>query len=55
MNKKRIFDEYMEFGGMPSLLELRNPKAKKDALNDIYASIVYNDIFGRYTIKNRFV
>lgn len=49
--QKRIFDEYMEFGGMPSLLELRNPKAKKDALKDIYASIVYNDIFGRYTIK----
>ncbi|MBE6494484.1 MAG: ATP-binding protein [Methanosphaera stadtmanae] len=49
--QKKIFDEYLEFGGMPGILELRSAKAKKDALNDIYASIVYNDIFGRYIIK----
>lgn len=49
--EKKLFDEYLKFGGMPGLLELKNDKSKKDALKDIYASIVYNDIFGRYPIK----
>lgn len=48
--KEKLFDEYLEFGGMPGLLELKSDKAKRNALNDIYASIVYNDIFGRYSI-----
>lgn len=36
---------------MPGLLELSDKNAKKAVLRDIYASIVYNDIFGRYEIK----
>lgn len=30
---------------------MKSDKTKHDALNDIYASIVYNDIFTRYEIK----
>lgn len=49
--EKELFEEYLEFGGMPGILELNDKQAKKAVLKDIYASIVYNDIFGRYTIK----
>jgi len=49
--EKELFDEYLEFGGMPGILELNDKRAKKAVLKDIYASIVYNDIFGRYPIK----
>ena len=49
--ERELFDEYLEFGGMPGLLELTDKNAKKAVLRDIYASIVYNDIFGRYDIK----
>ncbi|MBR3214745.1 MAG: ATP-binding protein [Methanosphaera sp.] len=49
--EKELFEEYLEFGGMPGILELNDKQAKKSVLKDIYASIVYNDIFGRYTIK----
>lgn len=50
-NEREFFDEYLELGGMPGLLELSDKNAKKAVLRDIYASIVYNDIFGRYDIK----
>ena len=50
--EKELFEEYIEFGGMPGLLSLNDEDAKKVALNDIYSSIVYNDIFGRYVIQN---
>ncbi|HIH35846.1 MAG TPA: ATP-binding protein [Methanosphaera sp.] len=50
-NEKTFFEEYLEFGGMPGLLELKDNNAKKSVLSDIYASIVYNDILGRYNIK----
>lgn len=49
--ERQLFDEYLEFGGMPGLLELSSSIAKHEALNDIYASIVYNDILGRYPIR----
>lgn len=49
--ERQLFDEYLEFGGMPGLLELSSSIAKREALNDIYASIVYNDILGRYPIR----
>lgn len=49
--ERQLFDEYLEFGGMPGLLELKSNMAKREALRDIYASIVYNDILGRYPIR----
>lgn len=48
---KYLFDDYFLFGGMPSLLPLRDDSAKINALQDIYDSIIVRDILSRYEIR----
>jgi len=48
---KYLFDDYLLFGGMPSLLPLRDDSAKINALQDIYDSIIFRDILSRYEIR----
>ena len=48
-----LFNEYyINYGGMPSILSLKNDESKKTALTDIYDSILLNDIIARFNIKN---
>lgn len=51
-NRKKIFNEYMLFGGMPGLLSIEDTDTKINALQDIYDSILIHDILSRYTIND---
>lgn len=48
---KNLFDEYLLFGGMPSLLPIKDDNTKINALQDIYDSIIVRDILSRYEIR----
>lgn len=45
-------DYYIKYGGMPSILPLKNDSSFKSALTDIYNSILLKDIISRYKINN---
>ena len=52
-NITSLFDEYyINYGGMPSILSLKDNESKITALTDIYDSILLNDIISRFSIKN---
>ncbi|HII09412.1 MAG TPA: ATP-binding protein [Methanosphaera sp.] len=51
-NKKKIFQEYLLYGGMPGLLSIKEIDNKVNALQDIYDSIIIHDVLSRYNIKN---
>jgi len=51
-NKRKIFHEYLLFGGMPGILGIPNNDTKINALQDIYDSIIVHDILSRYTIND---
>lgn len=44
---KRLFNEYMKFGGMPEYLQFKN----KEILKKVYDDILYRDIAARYELK----
>lgn len=50
-NKKRLFQEYLKFGGMPSTLEFRDNE-KIQYLNDLYNSIILKDVVKRNEIRD---
>lgn len=45
---KKLFSEYMEYGGFPEFLQTKNP----DYLKTLYENIIYRDIVARHNIKN---
>lgn len=45
---KRAFNEYMQMGGLPELLRLRN---KRGYVNNLFDSILNKDILERYKVK----
>jgi len=51
-NKRKIFHEYLLFGGMPGILGIPDNDTKINALQDIYDSIIVHDILSRYTIND---
>lgn len=51
-NKRKIFHEYLLFGGMPGILGIPDDDTKINALQDIYDSIIVHDILSRYTIND---
>lgn len=52
INEKEIWMKYLEFGGMPSILSIDDQYVKTNILNDIYNSIIINDILTRHNIKD---
>ena len=46
-----LFDEYLIYGGMPVVPSL-DSDSKKDYLDDLYSSIVLNDIVERHNIRD---
>jgi len=51
INEKGVFDEYIHFGGMPFIFQLEK-EDKIKYLNDLYNSIIYNDIIQRNKIRD---
>lgn len=51
-NKKKIFEEYLLYGGMPGLLSIKEIDYKTNAIQDIYDSIIIHDVLSRYSIKD---
>ena len=47
---ENLFQEYLEYGGMPFTISTRTNKIT--TLNDLYSSIIYNDIVQRFSIRN---
>lgn len=47
---ENYFNEYITYGGLPITIDSKNHK--EITLNDLYSSIILNDIVGRYEIRN---
>lgn len=52
VDEKQVFNEYLQYGGMPSILTTDDEYVKTNILKDIYNSIIVNDILTRHTIKD---
>lgn len=50
-SKKDLFQEYILYGGMPGLLDIKEDDTKISLLSDIHDSIIIKDILSRYSIK----
>lgn len=50
-NLDELFMEYLKFGGMPPIQQVSN-EDKYSYLNDIYNTILLNDIISRHNIRN---
>ena len=48
----KLYDEYFNFGGMPGIMTLGSNEFKKNALKDIYNSILFEDVVSRFKINN---
>ena len=47
------WDEYINYGGLPALLEMKNSKQKMDYLKSIFDNDILKDVIDRNRIKNR--
>lgn len=48
----KYLNEYLEYGGFPSVVLQTNAQLKRDVLKGIYNSILLRDVAGRATIRN---
>lgn len=44
INKRDLLDEYMQYGGMPGLINLKTDEEKKAYLNNLYSEIYLKDL-----------
>ena len=47
---ENLFEEYLEYGGLPQVIATRNNKTTP--LRDLFSSIIYNDLIERFNIRN---
>ncbi|PWT29246.1 ATP-binding protein [Butyrivibrio fibrisolvens] len=47
------WDEYLNYGGLPALLDMNNSKQKMDYLKSIFDNVYMKDVIDRNKIKNR--
>ena len=47
------WDEYLNYGGLPALLDMNSPKQKMDYLKNIFDNVYMKDVIDRNKIKNR--
>jgi hypothetical protein len=47
------WDEYLNYGGLPALLEMKNFKQKMDYLKNIFENVYMKDVIDRNRIKNK--
>lgn len=52
---KKLFDEFLEFGGFPQIAKYKNKIEKENALNTYLELTIYKDIVDRYKIRNLFL
>lgn len=50
--ESKLFDEYIEYGGFPGLLQYTTNESKQNYLKSIYDSIVLHDILERSNIRD---
>lgn len=48
---ERYFQEYLQYGGFPSVVLQNESQLKKDVLGGIYSSILLRDVAGRATVR----
>ncbi|MCF7912657.1 MAG: ATP-binding protein [Candidatus Cloacimonetes bacterium] len=54
-NKQQILhylDQYMEYGGMPELLNVKQVEVKRELLLSYFNTIIFKDIIARYSLRN---
>jgi len=49
---KKVFNEYLNTGGMPPIVNTKDDYSKKTTIRDIYNSIIVEDIVKRYSVKD---
>jgi len=52
IDEKEIWTKYLEYGGMPSIQSIDDEYVKTNILEDIYNSIIINDILTKHSIKD---
>ena len=52
-NLLKIFEDYMEYGGFPAVVNTKNNLEKTAKLEDYYITIFYRDLIERYTIQDK--
>ena len=50
--ESKLFDEYLEYGGLPGLLQYKDEEYKQNYINYAYESIVLHDILERSKIQD---
>lgn len=51
-SKEEAWKEYIEYGGLPKIIDFKTHKGKIDYLNNIFSETYIKDITSRYKIKN---
>lgn len=49
----RLFQEYMEYGGFPAVVNMKQSSEKLEKLEDYYTTIFYRDLIERYNIQEK--
>jgi len=52
---KKLFNEFLEFGGYPQIAKYKNEIEKENTLNTYLELTIYKDIVERYKIRNLFL
>jgi predicted AAA+ superfamily ATPase len=52
-NKYDGWNEYILYGGLPSVIMLKTTEQKIDYLKNIFEETYINDIVGRHNVRNR--
>ncbi len=48
-----IWNEYLNYGGLPALIGMNNTKQKMDYLKGIFENVYMKDVIERHKIKNK--
>jgi predicted AAA+ superfamily ATPase len=48
-----LFNEYMQFGGFPKVIQTSNTYEKLDTLQEYYTTMFYRDLLERYSIGDK--
>lgn len=51
-NKNKLFKDYLKWGGIPPIVNIKDEYTRKTTIIDIYNSIVVKDIVDRYSVKD---
>ncbi len=52
---KLFFSQYLEFGGLPEILSIKNPNTRYSYLQGIVSKVILDDIIERFNVRQPFI